>query len=165
MSTQPRPAWTWIALLLRLALAALFALSAYTKLSDPQAFAFSVHAFEILPEHLVRFATFAIPWTEALCAAFLLVGLWARSAATLTGLMLLVFIWAIDSVLDRGMSVSCGCFGENFKGFCGKNLSSCNLIQNWVLTGLAAAVTMLGYGRLGLDGLCRTAPNHAPTAA
>lgn len=168
MNKPHRSGWTWISLLLRVALGAVFALSAYTKLGDAekiQNFAFSVHAFEILPDHLVRLATFAIPWTEALCAACLILGLWTRSAAALVCVMVAIFIWAIDSVLDRGLSVSCGCFGKDFKGFCGETLSRCNIVQDWVLFGLAAAVAAAGYGRMGLDGCGRKAPLSPPKAA
>lgn len=140
-------------LVVRLALAGLFAFSGVVKLNDPQAFAFSVKAFEILPDHLAVLATFAIPWTELLCAACLLLGLWTRAAAVILALTLAIFIAGIASVLSRGLSVNCGCFG-GFKLACTGPLGLCNILQNSVLLLAALAVAALGHGRLGIDGLC-----------
>lgn len=138
------------ALLARLALAGLFALAAGVKLSDPQSFAFSVKAFEILPDHIAVLATFVIPWLEALCALLLLLGLWARPAALLLSGQLLVFIAGIASVLWRGMSVKCGCFGK-LDPFCSGPLGWCNIVQNVVLLALALLVLAVGAGYLSID--------------
>lgn len=139
-----------VPLIARLALAGVFGLAAGVKLYEPQTFAFSVKAFEILPDHLVVLTTFVLPWLEAICAVLLLVGLWARAAALLLSLQLVVFIGAISSVLARGMSVECGCFGK-IDVFCSGPLGACNIAQNLVLLGLALLVLALGPGLLALD--------------
>lgn len=138
------------ALLARLVLAGLFALAAWAKLGDAQSFAFSVKAFEVLPDHLAVLATFVIPWLEALCAALLLLGLWARPAALLLSGQLLVFIAGIGSVLWRGMSVTCGCFGK-LDPFCSGPLGWCNIAQNAVLLTLSLLVLAAGPGYLAAD--------------
>ncbi len=159
-ATRPahsRSKLAFVLLALRLLLAALFAYAAVLKLDNPQAFANSVKAFEILPDHLAQLATFAVPWTEIVIAACLILGFWTRAAATLLAIVLAVFIYAIVSVLTRGLIVSCGCFGDAAKGICGDTLGWCNVVQNSVLLGLTLVVAIGGYGRTGLDCMVRRA--------
>lgn len=147
---RPGPATGFLVLFLRLALAVVFAYSGIVKLADPQAFAFAVKDFKILPDHLAVLVTFTIPWTEILCAACLLFGLFTQAAATLLFLCLIVFISAILSVLARGMNVHCGCFGA-LKLACSGPLGICHIIQNSALLIATVPVMVFGYGRLGLD--------------
>lgn len=139
-----------IALLSRLALAGVFGLAAGVKLAGPQEFAFAVKGFDLLPDHLAVLATFVVPWTEALCAALLVLGLWSRAAALVLAGLLVAFIAGIGSVLARGMSVECGCFGK-LSPFCTGPLGWCNIVQNLVLLGLSLVVLALGPGYLALD--------------
>lgn len=138
-----------VSLLLRLALGGLLLLAAYTKLSNPQEFAFSIKAFKILPDHLAVLATFVVPWMEAICGVLLVLGLWARSAALAGVLQLAVFIAAIVSVILRHMNVSCGCFGK-YEPFCTGPLGWCNVIQNSVLLVAGLLILALGPGRFAV---------------
>lgn len=158
VSARPRSTVVvWTLVTLRFVLAALFGYAAALKLQNPQAFAFSVKAFDILPDHLAMLATFAVPWTEVVIAACLILGFWTRAAAALLALVLLVFIVAIASVLNRGLSVKCGCFGDAAKGICGDTLGWCNVVQNSALLCATLAVVWGGHGRAGIDGVLRQA--------
>lgn len=158
-------------LLLRLALGGMFIFASFLKLSDPQGFSESVKAFKLLPDHLVQLATFAVPWTELLCGVALILGFWSRaSAAVITGL-LLAFIAGIVSVLARGLSVHCSCFGK-LQPFCTGPVGACNIIQNTVLSVVGLVVVMWGGGLLSLDrvlaGCCARKPlplDRAPVAS
>ena len=95
--------------------------------------------------------TFMVPWTEVACAAALLFGVWARSAAIVIGAMLLGFIGAIASVLIRGMHVECGCFGD-FSVLCPPGaVGWCNIGQNALLFVIALPVMIWGPGFLSWD--------------
>lgn len=137
-------------LALRLGLAGLFTLAAWVKLSEPIDFSDSVKAFKILPDHLAQVATFAVPWIELLCAACLAAGVWARASAGVIFSLLLVFMGGIASILWRGLSVNCGCFGK-LQPFCTGPLGSCNIIQNAVLASGALAVVVWGAGLVSVD--------------
>ncbi|MCC7389797.1 MAG: DoxX family membrane protein [Phycisphaerales bacterium] len=135
-------------LVLRLALAGLFAWAAWVKLQDPRAFYFSIKGFQILPEHMLEPLAFMVPWTELVCAAALVLGFWARSAAIVLGAMLMVFIAAILSVLMRDMHVECGCFGD-FAFLCPPGaVGWCNIAQNALMFLLAFPVMAWGPGLL-----------------
>ena len=149
------------------ALAKLLPVDTYTlmgttvKTVGPQQFYFSIRAFDILPDHLARLGTFAIPWTEGLAGLFLIFGLWSRAAAWLLSLALAAFIAAIISALQRHLSVSCGCFGS-FKLFCGDTLGVCNIVQDGVMLVLALAPALLGPGCLALDNRRGSCPPSSP---
>ena len=139
-------------LVVRLLLAGAFGFAAYQKLIGPQAFAGAIKAFKTgVPDELVIKAAFMIPWTEAIAAASLLLGLWTRAGALLLSLALLVFIGAIVSVIARGMTdVECGCFGD-YSWPCGVKVGWCQLWRNAVLIALTIAVVVAGPGRYSLD--------------
>jgi len=162
---DPTPRWTdgpivSVGLLIaRVLVGGLFVFAGVIKLQDPQQFAFSVAAFKIFPEGaigdpLTLLATFAFPWAEILLGAMLILGVWTRSAALLTVLLLAGFIGAITSVLVREMSVTCGCFGK-IDFICGETLGVCSIIRNSVMLGITLLPLALGSGQFGIDGLLR----------
>lgn len=151
-------------LFVRLFLAGVFGFAAYMKLrNEPasQAFAESIQAFEIFDpkqhHHLVTLATFAVPWAEVLCGFLILVGLWTRAAAFTMMAALGVFMWAIYSVIARGMSVECGCFGD-FSFPCGDTIGMCQLWRNGVLAALCLFLVIRGGGRASFDRLFTRKP-------
>jgi len=165
-----------LALLCRLTIGGLFIFAALAKLLPagkhdlfgttvetigPQQFFFSIRAFELLPDHLARVGTFAIPWTEGLCGVFLILGLWTRSAAWILSLALAAFIAAIISAIQRHLSVSCGCFGS-FKLFCGDVLGWCNVWQDAVMLALALIPALCGPGFLAIDNTRSTCRGSKP---
>lgn len=151
--TDPQPparqpvALALLLLLLRLGLGGLFLFAAYNKWHDPQKFVFAVKGFNILPDHLAVLATYAVPWTEAIASVFLILGFWSRAAASVIGLMLVVFIVGIASVIVRGLDVNCTCFG-GYKLLCSGNVGWCNIGQNVLLLAVALLLTFKGGGLL-----------------
>jgi uncharacterized membrane protein YphA (DoxX/SURF4 family) len=141
-------AFGWIVLVARVFLGALFIFAAVMKLSNPQSFAEAINAFKILPDHLVVLATFVVPWIEAVLGVALILGLWTRSAALVLSLLLVAFIAALVSVLDKG--ITCSCFGK-FEIPCSGPVGWCHVIRNTVLLALAALVVAKGPGSLAID--------------
>ena len=150
-------------LFVRLFLAGVFGFAAYMKLREggSEAFAESIRAFRILDEanheHLVVLATFAVPWLEAICAVLILLGLWTRAAAFSMLGALSVFMWAIYSVVSRGLNIQCGCFGD-FSFPCDDTIGMCQLWRNGVLAAFCLYLVIRGGGRVSFDRLL--APRH-----
>src|SRR5262245_13085686 len=140
----------WVALAVRLVLGGLFVFAGVMKLNDVQQFAFAVKAFKILPDSLIVFAAFAVPWTEIVAGLMLVYGWWARSAALLIGAMLLAFIAAIVSVIMRDLDVKCTCFGK-FEFPCTGPVGVCHLVRNSVLAAMAGLVVLMGPGPLAAE--------------
>lgn len=102
----------WTALLLRVALGAIFIYAAWVKLRLPwQLFAMSIDSYELLPAGAVEFLARTLPAFELLLGVALLAGVWLRITSTFTSLLLLVFFSLIVRAALKGQEISCGCFG------------------------------------------------------
>jgi uncharacterized membrane protein YphA (DoxX/SURF4 family) len=111
------------ALLLRIALGAVFIYAAYTKLFQfvegrprmlPwQLFAMAIDSYQLLPAWAVELLAKTLPWFEVLLGVLLLVGRWKRFATATTSLLLVVFLTLIVRAYLKGQEISCGCFGTN----------------------------------------------------
>ena len=100
----------WLTVRTQIALGLFFVVAALPKVADPPGFAHMVYNYKILPGPLVNPLALVMPWAELLMGLALMLGLWRRSAATLVGALLLVFIVAISVNLLRGNAIDCGCF-------------------------------------------------------
>lgn len=148
--------------LCRLTMAAFLLLAAISKLSNPQFFVTGIQGFKIIPDQeswdkVTIALTFVVPWTEAVCGILLFLGLWTRAAATISILLLAGFTAALISVIQRGLNVSCGCFGD-IDLFCGEKVSWCNVWRNAAFAAITAIPLIRGSGELGLDALPRGTP-------
>ena len=152
-------------LILRLILGGLFIFAASVKLSDPQGFFDSIHAFK-LPAyfsqnlglhmgdaaHLERLATFAVPWLELLAGLALVFGYCTRGAALVLSALLVFFLFGIYTVLARKMDVTCGCFGK-FEIPCQGAIGWCHVGRNTVLLAFGLTILSGGSGRFALEGV------------
>jgi uncharacterized membrane protein YphA (DoxX/SURF4 family) len=101
----------WFSLAARIALAVVFAVAGWPKLTDPDGTVRSVRAFRLLPEAVAPAFGYALPAVELALAALLLAGLVTRVAAAGTAVLLVMFIVGIAAAWARGLSIDCGCFG------------------------------------------------------
>jgi Methylamine utilisation protein MauE len=125
------PAAIWAA---RLALAAVFALAAVTKLRALDEFIGVVHNYRVLPEMLARPVAYGLPPLEAAIALGLLIEPTRTLAGSGAALLLLVFGLAMGVNLVRGrVEIDCGCFASVLK----QRISWTLVARNLVLIGLA----------------------------
>jgi uncharacterized membrane protein YphA (DoxX/SURF4 family) len=100
------------ALLLRFALGIIFLYAAWTKLSQPwELFAMAIDSYGLLPLKSVEFVARTLPWFEAAIGLLLIAGIFLRTAAVATSLLLLVFFSLMVRAYAKGMQINCGCFG------------------------------------------------------
>lgn len=100
-----------VALMLRMALGALFVWSGWAKAQDPNAFLFSIRSFHILPDPYAAWVAMGLPWLEVAAGAGLVTGLLIEGGLAVISGMLAVFLWAIIYSWQRGLDIECGCFG------------------------------------------------------
>lgn len=118
-------------LVIRLLLAGVFALAAWEKLkpADPanplqvpptQEFAQAIIKLQAIPageSFLAPYFAYVVPWTEAVLAVALVLGLWTRAAAFVTAAMYAYFTWLIVAAIGRGTDFDCYCLGSLMRGW------------------------------------------------
>jgi len=126
----------------RIALGALFAYAAATKLPDMAAFAEDVANYRILPPRAVPALGSALVGVELVAGLALAFGVAARGAALVATGLLATFIGALSQALLRGIDLRCGCFGGSEPATWG------TVARDALMLAAALAVTFLGPGRL-----------------
>jgi uncharacterized membrane protein YphA (DoxX/SURF4 family) len=127
-----------LALILRIALGAIFVYAAWTKLREPWAmFAISIDSYQVLPAWAVELTARGLPWFELFLGVLLIAGLLRRPAMLSTSLLLLVFFGLMIRALIKGMEIDCGCFGP------GDRLSWVTLLRDGALLASSIWLTVL----------------------
>lgn len=98
----------------RFVVGVVFIVASIDKISAPDAFAASVHAYRLLPYVSVNIVALIVPWLELLCGVFLVTGVKLRASALLVTILLALFTIAMISALVRGLNIDCGCFGKEY---------------------------------------------------
>lgn len=138
----------WIALALRLLLAAVFLLAAYSKLKQSYLiFALSIDAYQILPEWAVLWTARTLPWFELALGVLLIIGWQLRWTSIASAGLLAVFLAILIYSYNRGAAIDCACFGV------GEPLSAKTLVRDGLLFAASAALVWLSW------------PNAVTTAA
>src|ERR1035437_8747119 len=102
----------WTAIILRVALGAIFVYAAWIKLRDPwELFAMGIDSYGVLPLKAVEFVARTLPWLELVVGGMLIGGRWLRLATGITSLLLAVFFGLMIRAYAKGMEINCGCFG------------------------------------------------------
>ena len=102
----------WLVTALRLALGAVFLISAITKLQSQALFVDTVIRYDLLPVGLAEVYGHALPWVEFVVGVALVLGVFTRAAAGLSALMAVSFIIGGIYSLYRPNVELCGCFGD-----------------------------------------------------
>lgn len=129
-------------LVLRIAMAAVFLIAAWSKLSQPWAmFAIAIDAYGILPEWATVFVARTLPWAELLLGLMLFAGFLPRLASAVSSAILAAFMTILVRSYLKGLEIDCGCFGF------GEKLSVLTLARDGILLVLSLTLTALCWVR------------------
>ena len=106
----PYGAWAF-----RVALGAIFVMASIDKILDPLTFAKSISNYHLVPAELINAMALILAHLELVCGSLLILGVFPRACLLLVNGMLLVFIVAIGSALNRQLDIGCGCFNAGDK--------------------------------------------------
>lgn len=143
--------------LVRLGLAAVWLISGWIKVSDPNQTYIAVQAYDVLPAGAVSAAAAAVPFLELALGVLLLAGLGTRLTAVLSALVLLAFIAAVAQSWARGLSIDCGCFGGGGQVAEGDTRYPQEIARDLGFLALAAWLVVRPRTRISLDGRFATA--------
>ena len=100
----------WVALVLRLGLAAVWLGSGLHSITDLSQSVKAVSAYQLFPYGVATMIGVAQPILETLLGVALLVGVAVRLVSAISIGMFVIFIAGIASVWARGLRIDCGCF-------------------------------------------------------
>lgn len=127
---------------LQLAIAAVFAFAALSKLRAPRHMALSIREYQMLPERAVPLAAAFLVLCELAIAALLFSGYGVRIALTLAVLTIVAFSVGVLVNLRRGRRIACGCFGSTAETLSGRTVA--RLLVLLTVGALCLAVHLLG---------------------
>ena len=129
-----------IAIVARLALAAVFLWAASTKLRDPwMIFSMEIDAMHVVPSATVEPIARTMPWFELLIGVLLVIGIQMRYVASAATLLLGFFFTLLLVLYLRGFQGDCGCFGP------GEQLGPKTLARDAILVALSVWVTWQAF--------------------
>jgi len=102
----------WVLLGSRLVVGGLFIWAGVLKIIDPLGFGQSIENYRFFPHGLAFIIAIVLPWVEVLSGLFLIIGLFRRSSALITSVMIIGFIGLVAVAMLRGIDTTCGCFGS-----------------------------------------------------
>jgi uncharacterized membrane protein YphA (DoxX/SURF4 family) len=123
----------------RLLLAAVFLYAGISKIEDPYRFVDVVRKYELGNERLALATSATLPWIEFLTGVALLGGKFVGGALVCATIMAIAFTLVQASVIWRGLTIPCGCFG----GADGQTVGYATLLRAIALLMVAATGTLL----------------------
>ena len=127
-----------------------FLVAGVLKVPDPAAAVRAVRAYRLLAEPLVAPVAFGLPVLEIAVGLALLVGVFVRTAAIASAVLLVVFIAAVGSAWARGLQIDCGCFGNGGQVAAGETSYPLEILRDVGLLVLALALARWPASRLAL---------------
>lgn len=127
-----------VSTLVRLGLGGILLAAGGLKVVDPQSSVQAVRAYELLPPALELLVGWGLPFVEISLGLLLMAGIFTRVAASVSAVLLFVFIAAVASAAVRGLSIDCGCFGGGGQVAAGQTKYGSEIIRDIGLLLMAA---------------------------
>jgi hypothetical protein len=102
----------------------MFIFAGATKVGNIDEFIEAINDYNMLPQQLATAYGYVLPYLEIVIGVLLVLGLFLRASATVSGLVVLSFSIAKIQAIARGLDIdSCGCFGPGLHLLVGQTLA------------------------------------------
>jgi uncharacterized membrane protein YphA (DoxX/SURF4 family) len=146
----------------RLGLAAVWFVSGSIKATDPEQTWVAVHAYQVLPDPLVKGVAAILPWFELALGLLLLLGVGTRLVAAISAGVLVLFMAGVTQAWARGLNIDCGCFGGGGEVAPGATSYGTELLRDTGFLALAAWLMIRPRSWLALDGVLASGDGSSP---
>lgn len=146
----------------RLGLAAVWFVSGSIKAADPEQTWVAVHAYQVLPDPLVKAVAAVLPWFELALGLLLLLGVGTRLVATISAGVLVLFMAGVTQAWARGLNIDCGCFGGGGEVAPDATSYGTELLRDTGFLVLAAWLMIRPRSWLALDGVLAPGDGSSP---
>jgi uncharacterized membrane protein YphA (DoxX/SURF4 family) len=147
-------AWPWISTVARLGLAAVFLIAGGLKVGDLAASGRAVNAYDLMPYDTAKLVGAVQPFLEIALGLLLLIGLATRLSASISAVLLVIFIGGIISAWARGRQIDCGCFSKGGELTGGRTAEyGPEILRDLGFLVLAGILLLKPRTRFSLDGL------------
>jgi uncharacterized membrane protein YphA (DoxX/SURF4 family) len=107
------PAMNAAVFVMRVLLGGLLLATGALKVGHAPDLAAAIAGFRLLPAGAVGPLALALPFFELLLGAYLVIGLFTRTAAIVAAVQFVIYAGAIASAVIRHIPANCGCFGPH----------------------------------------------------
>ena len=147
-----RGAGPWLRTGARILLGGVFVVAGVLKVPDPAAAMRAVRAYQLLAEPMVAPVAFSLPVVEIALGLALMAGVFVRTAAIGSAVLLAVFLAAVGSAWARGLQIDCGCFGNGGEVGAGQTAYPLEVLRDAALLLVALALARRPRSRLAQGG-------------
>lgn len=141
----------YVALIVRIGLAAVWMWAGLAKVVDPASSVRAVRAYRLFPEWGVHLVAYGLPYLEITLAVLLLVGLGTRLGAIVSAVLLALFVAGVASAGARGLKIDCGCFGGGGTVDGGQTHYTTEILRDVGLLLVSAALAVWPSSRYSVD--------------
>ena len=106
-----------VMIVMRLCIGCLFLWSSVSKIVRPYDFLSNVYEYELVTPKVGVAVAVMLPWLELAIGMCLVGGIFLVGAFLAGSFLGAVFVFVQASVLHRGLSINCGCFGSSDSSF------------------------------------------------
>ena len=131
---------SYLTLIFRCILGAIFIYASWDKLLSPADFARVVYNYRLLPEIFINIFTIILPWIELICGSLIIIGFLKKGSILIINLLLIAFFLAMAINLYRGIEIGCGCFSI---GNINDKISIFDLIRDLLMIGMGFYVYVM----------------------
>ncbi len=105
--------WQWLTRVVRWSLSGVLIYAGVSKIPDPRGFSHAIANYRLLPELIIPWVGWLLPWVEVVVGFSVLTRIFYRGGLVWMGILFTGFLVALLWAYLHGLDIECGCFGTS----------------------------------------------------